>query len=600
MSKELIKAEQFCKAEPVLELEEYKLTEEEEKALQEIYEGLESVCKKGSIVTGTVLEVSNDGVLVDINFKSEGLLPLHEFNEHELKKFKPGSKIDVIVEEFEGADGKLDISYQKAKMAKAWENIMKLYDEGKPVEGVVLHKVKGGLSVDIGIPAFLPGSQVDVQHVANFDQYVGQVITAYILKVNPKRGNVIISRRKYLNEQRSESRKKILDTLTVGQTISGVVKNITNYGAFLDIGGIDGLLHITDMTWGRIAHPSELLKVGDTIAVKILSFDRENEKVSLGLKQLEENPWEKLAASVQPNTKIKGRISSITDYGLFVEVEKGVEGLVHISEISWSDRVNDLQKHFKVGDVIEAMVMSVDKENRRMSLSIKQLEPNPWDLAVKQFSIGQKVKGKITNVTDFGLFVQLMAGIDGLIHVSDISWTEHIKNLHDLYKKGEEVEAIIVDINEAKKKISLSIKHLSENPWEKLESQHPVGSIIDGEVVKIGDAGAFIKIDGGIEGFLHISEIPNLKDGKIDSVLKVGQKEKFRIVRIGKDEHKLSLSMKLEPPTAAPEAPRKEQQQQPKPVKKEEQAKPKSQLQIELEKHAARLIEEKDHKENKE
>jgi small subunit ribosomal protein S1 len=599
MSKELLKPQQFSKAEHMWDEAEYQLSPEEAQALAQLYEGTFSPYKRGSIVTGTVLSISSDGVLVDINFKSEGLVPLHEFGEHELKKITLGSPIDVILDEFESPDGNVLVSYQKAKALKAWEALMKLYSESKPVEGVVLHKVKGGLSVDIGVPAFLPGSQVDVQRVIDFDQYVGQTITAYILKVNPRRGNVIISRRKYLNEQRSETRKKILDSLEVGAILQGVVKNITNYGAFIDIGGVDGLLHITDMTWGRIAHPTELLRIGDTVTVKVLSFDKANEKVSLGLKQLETNPWEKVSESVQVGSRIKGIISSITDYGLFVEVAKGVEGLVHISEISWSDRITDLHKHFKVGDEIEALVVSLDKDNRRMSLSIKQLEKNPWDTVSEQFTVGQKIKGKVTNVTDFGIFVQLMPGVDGLVHVSDISWTEHIKNPADLYQKGDEIEAVITDINKAKKKISLSLKHLAENPWENLEQKYPVGSMAEGEITRITDSGAFVRLPSGIEGFMHQSEFSEDRDRdqKLEDLLKVGQRSNFRVIKINQDEHKIGLSLK--PESSSEEAKREsrtsKKEHRERGSKREENTMPKakSQLQLELERHAARLQENK-------
>jgi small subunit ribosomal protein S1 len=595
MSKELLKPQQFSKAEHMWDESEYLLTKEEELALAQLYEGMFSPYKRGSVVSGTILSISPHGVLVDINFKSEGLIPLHEFSEHELKRLTPGSHIDVILDEFENQDGNITVSYQKAKALKAWEALMKLYSEGKPVEGVVLHKVKGGLSVDIGVPAFLPGSQVDVQRVMDFDQYVGQTITAYILKVNPRRGNVIISRRKYLNEQRSEIRKKILDLLEVGQVIQGVVKNITNYGAFIDIGGVDGLLHITDMTWGRISHPTEVIRIGDTITVKVLSFDKQNEKISLGLKQLEANPWETVSGSITIGSKIKGIISSITDYGLFVEVAKGVEGLVHISEISWSDRVNDLHKHYKAGQEIESVVVSLDKDNRRMSLSIKQLEKNPWDTIAEQFTVGQTIKGKITNVTDFGIFVQIIPGVDGLVHVSDISWTEHIKSPTDLYKKGDEVEVVITDINKAKKKISLSVKHLSKNPWENLEAQYPVGSMVEGEITRIGDSGAFVKLDNGIEGFIHISEVSDDRVNKIEDVLSVGQKAQFRVIKINQEEHKIGLSLRSEAAEEAQKQSRQSKKESRGSKKEEAQGpKPKSQLQLELEKHAARLQEGKE------
>ncbi|MCL4361857.1 30S ribosomal protein S1, partial [Candidatus Dependentiae bacterium] len=441
MSKELLRASQFRKAESLWDDESFSMSDEQKKEISSLYEAIEQF-KQGRILKGKVISATPDGVLVDINFKSDGLIPVYEFSEHELKKLTPGSPIEVILDELENVEGNVILSYEKAKALKAWDAIMKLFEEGKPAEGVVTHKVKGGLSVDIGIPAFLPGSQVDTQRVTDFDQFVGQTITAHIIKVNPKRGNVIISRRKYLNEQRSEVRKGVLDNLQVGQTIQGIVKNITNYGVFIDIGGVDGLLHITDMTWGRIAHPTEMVKIGDTITVKVLSFDKNNEKISLGLKQLSANPWESMSPEIKEGAKVKGTITSIADYGLFVEIDKGVEGLVHISEISWTDRITDLHKFYKVGDKIDILVVSLDKENRRMSLSVKQLEKDPWQEISEKFEVGTRIKGKITNIADFGIFVQLAPGVDGLVHISDLSWTEHIEHPADKYKKGEEVEAL--------------------------------------------------------------------------------------------------------------------------------------------------------------
>lgn len=605
MSKEFIRPQQYRKAEVAWNTDEFQMNNQQLADISSLYQTTLPTFKPGSIIKGTVLKANADGVLVDIRYKSDGLIPLYEFTDHELKKMVPGAEIEVIIDELESMDGNVILSYEKAKALKAWDSIMKLYDEGKPVEGIVTHKVKGGLSVDIGIPAFLPGSQVDIQRVSDFDQFVGQTIVALIIKVNQKRGNVIISRRKYLNEQRSEVRKKVLETLQPGQIIQGVVKNLTNYGAFIDIGGVDGLLHITDMTWGRIAHPSELLKIGDTVTVKVLSFDKLNEKISLGMKQLDDNPWEKLSESIQIGSKIKGIISSITDYGLFVEVAKGVEGLVHISEISWTDRINDLHKQFKVGDEIEALVVSIDKENRRMSLSIKQLEKNPWETITDQFAVGQKIKGKISNITDFGIFVQLLPGVDGLVHISDLSWTEHVKHPADIYKKGDEVEAVITDINKQKKKISLGIKQLTENPWENIEQKYPVGSTIEGEVSKITDFGAFVKLPTGIEGLVHISELSGNNVNKVEDILKVGQKAEFRVIKVSQEDHKLGLSLK--PEVTAEEKKAKKQERQERVEKSvhmgrstkqrsESQStsasKAKSQLQLELEKHAARSTDE--------
>jgi len=505
----------------------------------------------------------------------------------------PGAEIEIIIDELENPDGNVILSYEKAKAVKAWGSITKLFDENKPVEGLVTHKVKGGLSVDIGIPAFLPGSQVDVQRVNDFDQFVGQTITAHIIKINQKRGNVILSRRKYLNEQRADTRKKILDTLEVNEVIQGVVKNITNYGVFIDIGGVDGLLHITDMTWGRISHPSELVRIGDTVTVKVLSFDKANEKISLGLKQLEGNPWEDLDSAIEVSSRVKGTISSITDYGLFVEVAKGVEGLIHISEISWIDRITDLHKHYKVGDSIEALVVSLDKENRRMSLSIKQLEKNPWDTITDQYAVGQHIKGKISNITDFGIFVQLIPGVDGLVHISDLSWTEHVKHPADIFKKGDEVDAVITDINKQKKKISLGIKQLAQNPWDELEKRYPVGSLVEGEVSKITDFGAFVKLPTGIEGLVHISELSGSNVDKVEDILKVGQKAEFRVIKVSQEEHKLGLSLKTEEEESRSRAKKEKRDasseyRERAPRKDKDEPKVKSQLQLELERHAAR------------
>ena len=599
MSKELLKPQQFRKAETLFNEEEFQLNEQQKGELSALYEGTLDKFKPGSIIKGTVIKASAEGILIDIDYKSDGLIPVYEFTEHELKKIQPGSELEVILDELENNDGNVMLSYEKAKAMKAWAYIMKLYEENKPVEGLVTHKVRGGLSVDIGIPAFLPGSQVDIQRVTDFDQYVGQPITASIIKVNSKRGNVIISRRKYLNEQRSEVRKKVLESLQPSQVIQGVAKNITPYGVFIDIGGVDGLLHITDMTWGRIAHPSELIKIGDTVTVKVLSFDKVNEKISLGLKQLSHNPWEGLDSTIQVGSRIKGTISSIPDYGLFVEIQPGVEGLVHISEVSWTDRITDLHKHFKVGEQIEVLVVSLDKDNRRMSLSIKQLEKNPWDAITERYEVGQKITGKVSNVTEFGIFVQLApAGIDGLVHISDFSWTEHIEHPADRFKKGDEVEAIVIGINKQNKRISLGIKQLTPNPWEEIEKKYPVGSIVEGEVSKVTNFGAFVKLPTGIEGLVHISELSESNVEKVEDILKVGQKAAFKVIKVSQEEHKLGLSLKTEDDSAQAEQEKKQARTKKtaeKPARKEKKidtqqtgVKPKSQLQIELEKHVAR------------
>jgi len=423
----------------------------------QMFEDFEAKFKVGRVITGRVVLKDNSGLLVSIDYKSDGLIPAYEFSEYELKKFKPNDEVEVMLDRLEDENGSVILSYQKAKAIKAWDKIAELATKDEPVTGVVTHKVKGGLSVDVGIPAFLPGSQVDVQRVSDFDQFVGQEVTCRILKVNKKRGNVILSRRKFIEDQRSEDKKKALETIQDGQVLQGIVKNITSYGVFVDIGGIDGLLHITDMSWGRIGHPSELVRIGDTITVKVISFDKQHEKISLGMKQLTPNPWEEIDKRYPIATKVKGRVSSITDYGLFVEVEKGIEGLVHISEISWTERINNLSKHFNLGDEIEAVVVALDKDNRRMSLSVKKLSDDPWKAVAEKFKPGEKINGKITNIADFGLFVQLLEGVDGLVHISDISWTEHIAHPADKYKKGDMVDAVVLSIDAANRKVSLGI-----------------------------------------------------------------------------------------------------------------------------------------------
>ncbi|MCL4229707.1 30S ribosomal protein S1 [Candidatus Dependentiae bacterium] len=613
MSKELIRSTQYRQLNAIISEAELTESPELQQELAALYGEATTKFQPGKLISGTIKRIDQDGILVDINYKSDGLIPKFEFGPHELKKFKEGDLIEVILDELENVDGNVILSYEKAKALKAWDEITKLYEENKPVEGLVTHKVKGGLSIDLGVPAFLPGSQIDVQRVTDFDQYVGQVIQALIIKINRKRGNVIISRRKLLTDQRAEARGKVLDVLTEGQVIRGTVKNITNYGVFIDIGGVDGLLHITDMTWGRISHPSELVKIGDPITVKVLSIDKQNEKISLGLKQLSENPWQQAAQKLKVGDRVTGKISSITDYGLFVEVMKGVEGLVHISEISWTDRIADLHKKFKVGDEIEVLIVSLDADNRRMSLSIKQLEKNPWESITEQFKEGQVITGTVSNVTDFGVFVQLIPGVDGLVHISDLSWTEHIDHPSSLFKRGDSVQAIILGIDQANKKISLGIKQLAQDPWDAIQEHYPVGSIVEGEVSRITNFGAFVKLASGIEGLVHISELSDQNVEKVEDILKIGEKRQFKVINLNKEERKLGLSLKLEdrPTREVREsrseskarsddrsgAKREKKAQAPRSRRSEQAAeasspsKAKSALQIALEEHAARQSE---------
>ena len=600
MSKERIKPSGFAKSWLVV-ADDVVLSAEQKKSMEDLYESEVGKYSSGQLITGKVLSVDGDGVLVDIKYKSNGIVPLFEFSEQELKDISTGKDIEVIIDELENVNGDVVLSYENAKIVRAWDRITKLFEEGKPVEGLVTHKVKGGLSVDIGVPAFLPGSQVDLYRVTDFDNFVGKTIVAEIVKLNKKRGNVIISCRKYLSECRDKSRKQILDTIEANKVIMGTVKNITNYGVFIDVGGVDGLLHITDMTWGRISHPSELVKIGDNVTVKVLSIDKDNNKISLGMKQLGDNPWQEMDKNIQVGSVIKGHVASIADYGLFVEMRKGVEGLVHISEISWTDRIHNLRDRFKVGEEIEVLVASLDVDNRRMSLSIKQLSKDPWTTVKETFKKDDRVKGKITNIADFGIFVQIIPGVDGLVHVSDLSWTEHIAHPSDLYKTGQEVEAVILSIDEEHKKVALGIKQLSLDPWKSIEKEMPVGSRVTGTITKIGSYGAFVKLANKVEGLIYNSELEQNKENPVE----VGQTRELRVVNINAAERKIGLSLKLEDTGKdeqhsaaqfqAERTKKKAASVGNKSTEKEEQAesksaapKMKSALQIELERHAAR------------
>ena len=588
MSKEMLKPSQFAQAH-VVASDDLQLSDAQKKELALFYESGVQEFKAGQLVVGKVVEQKSNSLIVDISYKSNGLIPLYEFSKAELEGFKPDSDIEVIIEELEDFNGNIVLSYENAKAVRAWARIMDLHEKNEPVEGLVTHKVKGGLSVDIGIPAFLPGSQVDLHRVTNFDQYVGQKITADVIKVNKKRGNVIISRRKHLSSQRDGSRKLVLETLEADQVITGVVKNITNYGVFIDVGGVDGLLHITDMTWGRISHPGEMVNLGEEIKVRVLSIDKVNNKISLGLKQLEGNPWKDIEGKIQVGSVVKGQVASVADYGLFVEIGKGVEGLIHISEISWTERITNLSERFVVGSEVEALVVSMDTNNRRMSLSIKQMEKNPWTTIQERFEVGQKITGKISNITDFGIFVQLVPGIDGLIHVSDLSWVAHIDNLVNEYTKGAEIEALILSIDKDSKKIALGVKQLANNPWDAIENEHPVDSQAEGLVTKIMSYGAFVRLPNGIEGLLYSSEM----QGEQEKAVEEGKTYTFRIININKEEHKVGLSLNLEKKPVAPKR---------KPVARKAesfakvdyekytapQSLEKTSLQLQLEKHAAK------------
>jgi small subunit ribosomal protein S1 len=524
--------------------DDFKVDASDAEQLSQAYIEVSSRFKENALIKGLITSKNNGGIVVAVDYKSDTSIPAYEFSEHEFEALKVGEDIEVIIEDLEDSSGALILSYQKAKSAKVWNDISDIAEKGGDVTGRVIRKVKGGLRVDIGIPAFLPGSQIDVHRVSNFDQFMNQDVTCKVIKINRKRGNVIVSRRKFIEEERNVQKKKSLEVIDEGQVIKGTVKNITTYGAFVDVGGIDGLLHVTDMSWGRISHPSEILKVGDEVTVKIISFDKENEKISLGMKQLSDNPWQGIAERFSVGSKVKGKISSIMDYGLFVEVTDGVEGLVHISEISWTERVQDLKAHYNVGDSVDVTVTSVEGGERRMSLSIKRLNDDPWRSAFDKFKPGDNVAGKVSNVTDFGIFVTIHPGVDGLVHVSDVSWTDRAISLVDKYKKGEAVNVVVLFIDQDKRRISLGIKQLDVDPWENVEKDFVVGSEMEGVVSKVTGFGVFVKFDNGLEGLAHISELSDEEITDIDSFLPVGTRKAFRIVKSSSVDRKLGLSLK--------------------------------------------------------
>jgi len=465
--------------------------------------------KEGEVVEGVVLAITDDHVQVDVGFKSEGLVDAWEFMEEDGSfTVKPGDRVDVLVEETEDSDGHIVLSKEKANRLKIWDGISSAYEAGDPVEGRILSRVKGGLSVDLGgVKAFLPGSQVDLRPVGNLEGLIGERMQFKIIKFNKRRGNIVLSRRVLLEKEREQMRATTLQSLEEGMIADGMVKNITDYGAFVDLGGIDGLLHVTDMSWGRINHPSELFKPGDELKVKVLKFDSDSERVSLGLKQIQPDPWVDAAMRYPVGMRVEGRVVSLTDYGAFVELEPGVEGLVHVSEMSWTKRVKHPGKVVSIGDEVQAVVLGVEEGNRRLSLGMKQTEPNPWDVIEEKYPLGTRVHGEVRSVTNFGLFVGLEEGIDGLVHVSDLSWTENIKHPGEKFEKGSQVEAVVLKIDRENEKFSLGIKQLTENPWDQIQRRYPLGSEVNCEVSSVADFGVFVKLEEGIEGLIYAAEL---------------------------------------------------------------------------------------------
>lgn len=537
-------------------LNEYEIDQEEiERELEEIIGGdslakIEAVfdtsVKKfdlGTILRGRILGVIGNNVILDTGYKSEGTIPLSEFDSAE--EVEVGTEIEVMLESFEDDTGLIQISKRKADRIRGWEKIVDKYKEGDVVTGKVVRKIKGGLLVDVGIPIFLPASQIDVKPPGEIAEYIGTEVTCKILKIDEVQQNIIVSRRKLIEEERNKLKREFLSNVEVGQVVSGVVKNIADFGAFIDLGGIDGLLHITDMSWGRISHPSEMLAIGDETEVKILDIDEVKDKVSLGLKQKTENPWANVEERYPIGSKIKGQVVNIMSYGAFVKLETGIEGLVHISEMSWTRRINHPSEVVAIGDSVEAIVLNINKDKEEISLSVKQVELNPWTNIEEKYQPGHKIKGRVRNLTNYGAFIEIDEGIDGLLHISDMSWSKKVTHPSEIIKKGDKIEVEILSVDKEKKRVSLGIKQLTEDPWKKeIPEKYSVGDIVKGKVTKMTDFGAFIDLSNGLEGLLHISEVSKEKIKKLESVISIGQELDVKIVKIEPEARKIGLSLK--------------------------------------------------------
>ena len=520
--------------------------ENEDISFAELFEQEENntVINVGEVAIGTVVDLAGDAVLVDVGDKAESYILLSEFkHEDPDREIKIGDQFEVFIEKRK-EEGGLLLSREKAIAIKVWEKIAKIQEEDGTIEGRIESRVKGGMSVDIGVPAFLPYSQIDLRPVKDLDALIGQSFEFKILKFNRKRNNVVVSRRAILEEQRAKLREKMRNTLEEGQTIRGAITNITDYGLFIDLGGMDGLCHITDLSWGRVSHPSKLYTVGEEIEVKILKYDKDSDRVSLGVKQLKSDPWEQVPEKYPAGSRVQGKIVSITDYGVFVELEEGVEGLVHISEMSWSKKPKHPSKLVSVGDEIEVQVLKVEAETKRISLGMKQLLPNPWDVVEETYPIGAVIEGKIKNITDFGIFIGIEEGIDGLIHVSDLSWTERIKHPSEKYSKGETIQAVVLKIDKEHERFSLGVKQLEPDPWQAAASNYPTGTNVEGTITNVTDFGVFVQLEEGIEGLIHVSEISKEKVKTPVGMFNVGDPVKAMVINVSADDRKIGLSLK--------------------------------------------------------
>jgi len=496
----------------------------------------------GSIVTGRILEIRASEVLVDIGYKSEGLIPSNEFPH--IGDLKDGDEIEVLLEDLENDEGMVVLSKARAELQRSWDNVLETCEEGGEIEGTIRNRVKGGFIVDVGVDAFLPGSQADVVPVRNPDEYYGKTYSFKVLKINLERRNIVLSRRELLEEQRREQKKALLTEIQIGQSRNGIVKNITDFGAFIDLNGMDGLLHITDMSWGRINHPSELLSVGQELDVLVLDIDLEKERISLGLKQKTRNPWEDIAGKYPVNSRIRGKVVNLVPYGAFIEIEEGVEGMVHVSELSWKKRVARASDVLKVGDEVDAVVLSVNKDEQKISLGIRQTEANPWDQVSERYPIGARVSGTVRNFTSYGAFVELEEGIDGMIHVSDMSWTRKVNHPSETLKKGDHVDSVVLEVDPGQQRISLGLKQAQEDPWAAISSKYQVGQLVSGKVNKLASFGAFIELEEGIDGLVHISQIREDRVQKVRDVLKPGEEVEARVIKIDPVERRIGLSIK--------------------------------------------------------
>jgi small subunit ribosomal protein S1 len=496
----------------------------------------------GEIVKGTIIEVRPKEALVDIGYKSEGVIPANEFDD--IKALKVGDEINVLIEKLEDKDGMVVLSKEKAEFKQNWDKILTICNEGGTINGRVKAVVKGGLLVNIGVEAFLPASQIDITPPKNLQQYVGNTYEFKVVKINQERQNIVLSRRELIEQERNEKRAKLLNEMTPGDIRKGTVKNITDFGAFIDLNGLDGLLHITDMSWGRIGHPSEILKVGQEIDVVVLDINREKERVSLGLKQKLANPWDQIEQKYPIGQKVKGKVVSLVPYGAFVEIEPGVEGLVHVTELSWTKRIAKASDVLKVDQEIEAVVLGINRDEQKISLGVRQLDANPWDRASEKYPRGSTVKGKVRNLTSYGAFVELEDGLDGMIHVSDLSWTRKINHPSEVLKKGDDVEAVVLEFDKENQRISLGIKQLTEDPWSNIDKFYKVGDLVTGKVTKLASFGAFVGLEHDIDGLVHISQVSEDRVDKIKNVLKVDQEVTARVIKIDKGERRIGLSIK--------------------------------------------------------